>query len=112
MLKQELPKIKKKIPAIIAGPYYKGVTSLGDSSVNLRILAQCNESDRIQVTRDLNRAILLLFDRNHISIPYPQIVVNSPSTGSSGSTAREKRIAEAFVSEQKELSKEIQKSEE
>jgi small-conductance mechanosensitive channel len=112
VLKQELPKIKKKIPAIIAGPYYKGVTSLGDSSVNLRILAQCNESDRIQVTRDLNRAILLLFDRNHISIPYPQIVVNSPSTGSSGSTAREKRIAEAFVSEQKELSKEIQKSEE
>lgn len=112
VLKQELPQVKKRIPAIVSGPYYKGVTSLGDSSVNLRILAQCNETDRIQVTRDLNREILLLFDRNHINIPYPQIVVNSPAAASLGSTAREKRIADAFVSEQKELSKEIQKSEE
>jgi len=112
VLKHELPQVRKHIPAIVAGPYYKGVTSLGDSSVNLRILAQCSEADRIQVTRDLNREILLLFNRNHISIPFPQIVVNSPSGASGESTAHEKRVAEEFVSEQKQLSKTIQKSDE
>ena len=48
ILARELPEMKKRIPAIKDGPYYKGVVSLGDNSVNIRIVAQCTESDRMQ----------------------------------------------------------------
>ncbi|MCH4207508.1 MAG: mechanosensitive ion channel family protein [Solobacterium sp.] len=109
VLENELPNIKKKIPAIVTGPFYKGVTELGDSSVNLRILAQCAESDRVQVTRDLNREILLLFDRYHINIPFPQVVVNQPAAVQAQATRHEKAAADRFVSDQKEQSKGIQK---
>ena len=42
----------------------------------LEELGYCDEEDRIQLERDLNREIKLIFDKNGINIPYPQIVVN------------------------------------
>ena len=66
----------------------------------------CEENDRFQVERDLNRAFKLLFDKNNINIPFPQVVVNQP-TSFEDATSKEKQIAEAFVNEQKELSKGI-----
>lgn len=107
ILNRELPAIKDRLPSIVAGPYYKGVSTLGDSSVNIRIVAQCKEDDRVQLTRDLNRELKLVFDRNNISIPFPQIVLNQPAEHQAA-TKREKREAEAFVEEQKELTKDIQ----
>lgn len=71
-----LPNIKKEIPEIQEGPYYKGVQSLADSSVIIRIYAKAEESKKYQVTRDLNRAMKILFDENKIGIPFPQIVVH------------------------------------
>jgi len=106
VLKKELPHIREHVPAIIEGPYYKGVTSLGDSSVNIRILAECHEKDRIQVVRDMNREIKLCFDRNHISIPYPQIVVNQPAQ-TTEATNEDKMNANKFLHEQKEASKNL-----
>lgn len=111
VLKEELPGIQKRIPAIVSGPYYKGVTELGESSVVIRILAQCSESDRIQVTRDLNREILLVFSKNHINIPFPQVVVNQPAETTKQATWVEKVEANSFVSEQKEQSKDLKKEE-
>ncbi len=106
VLAKELPKLQKKLPAILEGPFYKGVTELGESSVNLRIVAECSESDRFQLVRDLNREIKLIFDRNDINIPFPQVVVNQPQEFKAA-TAAEKRRAEAFTKEQSELSKDI-----
>ncbi len=109
LLKKELPHFKQRIPEIAEGPYYKGVISLGDCSVDIRILAQCLESDRVQLTRDLNREILLLFDKNHINIPFPQVVINQPSEHVKASRTEIKNAAE-FNHEQKEVSKTIQTS--
>ena len=106
VLKKELPHIREHVPAIMEGPYYKGVTSLGDSSVNIRILAECHEKDRIQVVRDMNREIKLCFDRNHISIPFPQIVVNQPAEIKEA-TSEDKKTANQFLHEQKEASKDL-----
>ncbi|MDD3338368.1 MAG: mechanosensitive ion channel [Lachnospiraceae bacterium] len=104
ILKEELPLLKERVPGIVAGPYYKGVVALGDSSVMIRILSQCEENDRIQLTRDLNRQLKLIFDRHHISIPFPQVVINQPMEQRTATKA-EKTKAEAFVEEQKETSK-------
>ena len=93
ILSKELPNIKKRLPAIIDGPFYKGVTMLADNSVNIKIVAECAEKDRLPLTNDLNREMKLLFDKYEISIPFPQVVVNKPITFKKA-TAAEKRAAE------------------
>jgi len=76
IIKNNLAKIKQEIPDIAEGPYYRGVQSLGDSGVVIRVFAKTEESKKYQVTRDLNRAMKLLFDKNQIEIPFPQMVVH------------------------------------
>lgn len=104
ILAKELPNIKKRVPTIKEGPFYKGVVSLGDNSVNIRIVAQCREADRIQLARDLNREMKILFDKYDINIPYPQVVINQPREYEKA-TEWEKMRADAFNRSQKEMSK-------
>ncbi len=111
ILANELPNIKKQIPDIIGEPVYKGVVSLGDNSVNIRIMVQCAEKNRAQVERDLNRAIKLLFDKHDIGIPFPQVVVNQP-TEKRTATLSEKLDAARFYEEQREASRDIKEGEE
>ncbi|MGN0789023.1 MAG: mechanosensitive ion channel family protein, partial [Christensenellales bacterium] len=80
VIKNNLDTIKNNIPAIIEGPYYKGVSALGESSVNLLLIAKCKEEDVYQVQRDMNREIKLIFDDNDINIPFPQVVLNQPKS--------------------------------
>ncbi len=75
-IKEYLPEIKKAIPDIVEGPIYKGVNALADSSVVVRVAAKCEEKNRFDVTRALNRELKLLFDRKGINIPFPQVVVH------------------------------------
>lgn len=106
ILAKELPQIKKRLPSIKEGPFYKGVVALGDNSVNIRILAQCAEGDRAQLGRDLNREMKILFDKYDINIPFPQVVINQPREYIQA-TELEKRRADAFNEAQKELSREV-----
>lgn len=106
ILEKELPYFKERLPAIQDGPFYKGVVSLGDNSVNIRIMVQCAESDRFQLVRDLNREMKLLLDKHNINIPFPQVVINQPVEFKEA-TAWEKRKAGEFNIQQKELSQKI-----
>ena len=106
ILAEALPKIKEAIPEIKEGPYYKGVSALADSSVNLKFIAKCDEGARYQVERDLNRQFKLLFDKNNINIPFPQVVVNEP-VKFENVTKKQQKAASEFVEVQKELVKTI-----
>ena len=106
ILKANFDKIKEAIPDIKDGPFYKGVASLGDSAVIIRFAAMCDEGARYQVERDMNRQFKLLFDKNNINIPFPQIVLNQP-TSFEDATKKQQKDAKEFVKEQKELSKGI-----
>ncbi|MCX5774958.1 MAG: mechanosensitive ion channel family protein [Firmicutes bacterium] len=75
IIRSHLDEIKAKIPDIIEGPFYKGVQSLGESSVVLRIYARTDETKKGQVTRELNKEMKLLFDHEGIEIPFSQLVV-------------------------------------
>ena len=101
IIAENLPKIKEAIPEIVEGPFYKGVSALADSSVNLKFIAKCEENAKYQVERDLNRQFKLLFDKNNINIPFPQVVVNQPVSFETA-TNKDKKTAKAFVEEQKE----------
>ena len=106
ILSKELPNIRKRLPAIIDGPFYKGVVELGDNSVTIRIVVQCSESDRLQLERDLNREMKLIFDKYDISIPFPQVVINQP-TEFKKATAAEQRSADQFNAQQKAAAREL-----
>lgn len=76
-LEKFLPTLAKKYKDIIVeGPTYVGVQTLGDSSVNLRIVAKVIETDRYNAQRLLNREIKIMFDQKGIGIPFPQIVMH------------------------------------
>ena len=49
VIRDNLETIKEHIPAIIEEPYYKGVSALGASSVDLLFIAKCREEDIFQV---------------------------------------------------------------
>ena len=106
VIADNLDAIKERIPAIVEGPYYKGVAELGESSVDLLFVAKCKEDDIYQVQRDLNREIKIMFDNNNIGIPFPQVVIHkgeddAPQTVSASTIKK----AQEFTEEQKELSK-------
>ena len=101
--------IKEKIPAIVEGPYYKGVTMYKDSNVTVKIVAKCHEDDRFQVQRDLMREYRAILTDEGIDISYPQVVINQAAPKKNVVVSKKKKQnAEAFVEEQKELSSELE----
>ncbi|MCQ2427339.1 MAG: mechanosensitive ion channel family protein, partial [Clostridia bacterium] len=76
ILNEALPKIGDANDMIIGQPKYIGVIQLGESSVVLRIVAECNEKNRNSVARYLNRELFLLFSEHNINIPFPQVTVS------------------------------------
>jgi small conductance mechanosensitive channel len=72
-----IPNFKRKYNQIIsAGPEYMGVENLAASSVNLMFETRCDENDRFQVNRMINREFKLFCDRHKIEIPFPQVTVS------------------------------------
>lgn len=108
VIRDNLESIKSHIPAIVEGPFYKGVNALAASSVDLLFVAKCKEEDIYQVQRDLNRELKIMFDKNNINVPFPQIVVNQPAVFDHKTTKHMVEGAKEFVEEQKELSKNIE----
>ena len=102
--------MKKHIPAIVEGPFYKGISELGESCVNIRLIAKCKEEDKYQVERDLNRELKILFDANDINIPFNQIVLNTrdPNEPNKTQYKPKKKSTENFAADQAELSKGIE----
>ena len=100
ILNDNLASIKEAIPEIKEGPFYKGVSALADSSVNLKFIAKCEETAKYQVERDMNRQFKLLFDKHNINIPFPQIVVNEPIEFEKA-TSNDVKLAKEFVNNQK-----------
>ncbi len=107
VIADNINKMKEKIPAIVEGPYYMGVSELGESGVSLLFIAKCKEDDIYQVQRDLNREIKIMFDDNNVEIPFNQLVVHMEEDDNKSSKLSKSvaKKAESFNEEQKELSK-------
>ena len=108
IIKNNIERIRAAIPEIVEGPYYKGVDSLSESCINLLFVATVLESDYYVVQRALNRELKMLFDENDISIPFPQVTVSYATQGDSSFDKYEKRRADKFAAEQREVSKRLE----
>ena len=111
LFKENLDKFKDKIPEIIEGPYYKGVSSYGASNVAVKLVAKCKEEDRYQVQRDLLREYRQLFLSNGIDLSYDQVIINQPSNKEFKVNKSIINKANKFVEEQKNLSEGLEEQE-
>ena len=110
IIRDNIDRIKASIPQIVEGPFYKGVTALGPSSVDLLFMSNCKEEDYFPVSRAMNRELKLLFDEYGINIPFPQVVVNQPVEFDKESmSAYQEWAAKRFVDKQAEQSKDMEK---
>ena len=75
LLKKELPLMTERVSDLTRPPKYQGVNSLEDSCVMLRIAIFTPSYARRRALRDVRREVKLLFDREHISIPFNHVVV-------------------------------------
>ena len=67
--------IAMKLPKIIEGPFYRGLQQFTERGTLLRIVARCEEIDRLQLTRDFQREMKLLFDKHNIKVAVPKVHV-------------------------------------
>lgn len=76
IIMENLPKINKANPKLTTPLTYAGISGFGDAGVTYLFVGYCNEADRFQVTRDINRDVYQMFAKNDIIIPFNQITVN------------------------------------
>lgn len=60
---------------LLEKPVVQGITDFGDSSVDIRIVAQCEVGTHWALERELRRLIKNRLDKENIEIPFPQRVV-------------------------------------
>lgn len=97
----EIEEIKKKVPNIVDGPWYKGIDNISASSIDFLVICFVNEDNRFQVTRDLKREFYLLFKKNDIQIPYTQVTVNQEDAKTRQKASPEEMVL--ALKEQKKL---------
>jgi small conductance mechanosensitive channel len=74
---REKAAMKKNIPLGIGEIVYMGIDELSDSQMTLKFQIQCRNQDQPKVKRALNREIRMMFARNGITIPFPQVTLSS-----------------------------------
>ena len=77
LLEKELPLMAERVPELLNVPIYQGVDSFEESCLMLRISINAMGSDMSKAIRAMQREVKLLFDREHISIPYRHLIVKN-----------------------------------
>ena len=111
MIADNIETFQQKIPAIMEGPFYKGVCAYKDSNVTIKLLAKCSEEDRFQVERDILRVYRMLLSEKGIDIAFPQVVINYPDDKKFTVTQKQKKKAQAFSDDQREASEDLEEQE-
>ncbi|MDY0214364.1 MAG: mechanosensitive ion channel family protein [Bacilli bacterium] len=83
IIEEAMPILKEKIPAIKDGPAYRGVQSLTEKGVLIRIYAKTYELDKYQAVRDMNTELKHIFDKHGVKFGFPTIVVKEEHIKSS-----------------------------
>ncbi|MBP3892553.1 MAG: mechanosensitive ion channel [Atopobiaceae bacterium] len=68
LLNSELPNMAQGCPSIVSGPTYIGITDLTGGNMTLTFTVECSEEDCKPITRYLNRELILLFQREGITV--------------------------------------------
>lgn len=76
IIEKEKPIIEQNMPPNVESFRYLGVEEFADSSMVVRFEVTCKNQDYLPVQRALRREIKMMFDRNDINVPFPQVVLH------------------------------------
>lgn len=79
LLREELSGMDERIPELMEEPIYRGVRRLDDNGVVLMVRVACHEVHRDIVIRAVNRNVYMMFRRNGIEVPFPQLTIHDAS---------------------------------
>lgn len=77
VLEELCEKLKKEISEIKGDVVVEGLDSLGDSSIVYRLSAKASAKQVVPVKRKMLKEAKIIFDKNKIEIPFPQIEVHN-----------------------------------
>ena len=77
VIKDLFSNLNNSIPGIRGDIKLLGIQSYDDSSITYRIICDTNPMEHLQVERDLKKIIKQCLDKNHIVIPFPQVVIHN-----------------------------------
>lgn len=75
VMKKVAAKAKEEMPSLTKEPDVLGVSALGSSGVELKMMAKCVSGENFAVERELLKRIKYAFDEAGIEIPYDHIVM-------------------------------------
>ena len=93
-----LAKIEKKVPKIIGKISYIGVSNLKENGIELAFSLSCDENNRYQVNRDMNRELLLIMRENNIKVPFSTLsIYEEQRKAGSKASQEEKEAADKLI---------------
>lgn len=76
ILNDEMQKAEKAVSGLRAIPVVLGITSLDESSVTIRIVAECEIKENYRIERQLKLMIKNRLDKEKIIMPFPQRTIH------------------------------------
>jgi len=79
-----------KLEKIEGEAKYLGPAEFNQSGIVLRVIADCAEANRLGLTREINRELKLLFDKNDIvfAVPHVRVIEQGVTKAKSAVTAK------------------------
>ena len=77
LIADNVKEMQQHVKVFTSAPEYLGVSAVADSSVVLKFAVTCKEKDRFIAERALNREVYLLFSKNGVQIPFPQVTISN-----------------------------------
>jgi len=68
-------RIKESNDNLVEGPSVLGITDLGDSGINIKVIAKTKPMDQWALERQLRKEIKKAFDMENIQIAYPKVII-------------------------------------
>ena len=97
ILADHMNDINAKLPKLIDPLHYLGVSGLDEAGIRLQFLAKCEEADRFQLGRDINRELYLLMTKNGVKVPFNKIYIHQdPERKVEAATEEDKDKANAL----------------
>lgn len=75
LLEDEMKNIHQKVSGLHEVPQVLGISSFGESSVNITIAAQCDINENFRIEREIRKFVKIRLDRENIQMPYPHRTV-------------------------------------
>jgi len=105
VIARALPEIKKKLPMLLDGPYYKGLSGYDNCGYVVLLAATCEEKNRFQATRDLNEELFMALNNAGVEIPVQQISLYPQSDPSSHQkpTDEDRKLSEELLRQNRQV---------